>query len=231
MALSAALIASIFSSGIAITIWYQYFTRRKAYQLAWAIAFTLFALASIAEWVGLQWGWNAGLARAYYLFGATLVTGYLALGAVWLLWPGRAARITTGLVVVLSAVALISILQAPAAHDAFAELGWEALERPDLVRNISRLFNIGGTLLLVGGTLSSWWSMRGRPALRNRARGILTITIGVIVVATGGSLAGVLGIAEHDLIAITNATGAVIMLIGVLWADRRSATPISSSQA
>lgn len=230
MVLNAALFASIFSACVAAVIWYQYATRRKPYQLAWAISFTLFAAASIAEWIGRGWGWSEGLARTYYLGGAILVTGYLALGAIWLLWPGTVARVATLLVVIGSALAIYSITQAPVAAEALAEEGWRALEVPPLARVIRNVFNIGGTLLLVGGTLASWWSMRDRPQLRNRARGILTITVGVLVVAMGGGMASRFG-ASDGLIAVTNAIGSAIILAGVLWADRRPTTPSPSSAA
>lgn len=217
------LIATIIGALMAVVVWYQYATRHKPYQLAWAISFTLFAAASGAEWIAETWGWTPLLARSYYLFGATLVTGYLALGMVWLLWPGRVARIVTWGVAALSVIAALSLWQAPVSVEAFEELGWEAMERPPLARVISLLFNIGGTLLLVIGTLSSWLGMRGRPELRYRANGILILTIGVIVVASGGSLAGVLSLAERDLIAITNSIGSALMLAGILIADKRPA--------
>ena len=76
----------------------------------------------------------------------------------------------------LAVIAAISLWQAPVSIDALEEMGWEAMERPPLVRVISMLFNIGGTLLLVIGTLSSWLSMRRRPELRYRANGILILT-------------------------------------------------------
>lgn len=216
------LIASVVSTLMAAVVWYQYATRRKPYQLTWAASFTLFAAASTAEWAAGTWGWTPWLAWSYYLFGATLVTGFLALGMMWLLWPGRVAQIATWAILALSAVAAVSLWQAPVSVTALAEVGWTALERPAIVRGTSMLFNIGGTLLLVTGTLSSWLAMRNRPQLRHRANGILILTAGVIVVATGGSLAGILALAERDLIAITNSFGSAIMLTGILLADKRS---------
>lgn len=217
------LIATIISALMAAVVWYQYATRRKPYQLTWAISFTLFAAASGAEWIAETWGWTPLLAWSYYLFGATLVTGFLALGMVWLLWPGQVARLATWGIVALSGIAAISLWQTPVSVEALAEVGWTALERPAMVRGTSMLFNIGGTLLLVVGTLSSWLAMRRRPELRYRANGILILTVGVIVVATGGSLAGVLALAERDLIAATNSLGSAIMLTGILLADKRPA--------
>lgn len=223
------LLATIIGALMGVVVWYQYATRHKPYQLAWAISFTLFAAASGAEWIAETWGWTPLLARSYYLFGATLVTGFLALGMVWLLWPGQAARTVTWVIAALAVIAAVALWQAPVAVEALEELGWEAMERPPLVRAISMLFNIGGTLLLVIGTLSSWLSIRRRPELRYRANGILILTIGVIVVASGGSLAGVLSLAERDLLAITNSIGSAIMLTGILIADKRPAQSTKSS--
>lgn len=215
------LIATVVSTLMAAVVWYQYSTRRKPYQLTWAGSFTLFAAASASEWGAGIWGWTPWLAWSYYLFGAILVTGLLALGMIWLLWPGRTARLATLAVFVIGAIAAISLWQAPVAVEALAEIGWEAMERPAVVRGASMLFNIGGTLLLVVGTISSWLAMRTRPEMQNRARGVLVLTIGVIVVATGGSLAGILALAERDLLAITNSLGSAVMLAGILLADKR----------
>lgn len=213
--------AAIFSLLTTLTMWYQYVTRKKPYQAVWSFAFTLFTIGTTAEWIGRTFGWSPLTIRLFYLSGAILTTGYLALGLVWLLWGGRTAKVTSWAVVLLSVLATLSLWGAPIDSTTMAELGWEAMTRPPLARSIGLLFNIGGTLLLVGGTLWSAWNMRRKPFLRYRALGLLVLTLGVMVIAAGGSMVGVLGLSEADALAVTNAFGIAIMFVGIHVADRK----------
>jgi hypothetical protein len=93
----------------------QYAARRRPYQLAWGIALSMFAVASLALTVGVAAGWSPFSFKLYYLFGAVLNVPWLALGTVELLarpalrraylvrpgrlhrgqrGPGRLARVT-----------------------------------------------------------------------------------------------------------------------------------------
>lgn len=197
----------------------QYVRRRKPYQLVWTVAFVFFTVGTAAEWASRVWGWSPLSVRLFYLSGAILTTGYLALGLIWLQWPGKAAQAATWATVLLSAAAAVSLWQAPIDLESIAAMGWQAMARPPLARGIGLFFNIGGTLLLVGGTLASALRMRTNPALRRRALGLFILTLGVVVVAAGGSMVGVLGLAEADALAVTNALGAALMLTGILVAD------------
>lgn len=222
------LLAALVSLLITLTMWNQYRTRRKPYQAVWSLAFTMFTVGTTAEWVSHTWGWSPVTIRLFYLSGAILTTGYLALGLVWLLWSRRTAAVTTWVIAILSVLAAVSLWRAPIDTAAISELGWQAMTRPALARTIGLLFNIGGTLLLVGGTLWSVWSMRGKPVLRYRAVGLFVLTVGVMVVAAGGSMVGVLGLSEADALAVTNALGAALMLTGIYVADRRAKAPVTT---
>ncbi len=208
-------LATLISLGIAAFVWYQYVTRRRPHQLVWAIAFTFFFLASTSEWLAGLSGWSPLLARMYYLFGATLNVGYLALGLVWLMRPGPMATVTTLIVVALSLVATVGLALAPVDLDAMPETGWQAMERPPHVRIVSLLFNIGGSLFLIGGTLYSAWTMRTKPALRYRALGLAILTLGVMIIAGGGAFS------DPNALAVTNAIGALLILTGIWTADKR----------
>lgn len=213
------LLAMIVSALITAAMALQYVRRRKPYQLVWTVAFVFFTVGTAAEWVSRVWGWSPLSVRLFYLSGAILTTGYLALGLIWLQWPGKAAQAATWATVLLSAAAAVSLWQAPIDLESIAAMGWQAMARPPLARGIGLFFNIGGTLLLVGGTLASALRMRTNPALRRRALGLFILTLGVVVVAAGGSMVGVLGLAEADALAVTNALGAALMLTGILVAD------------
>lgn len=87
------LVATVISLIFGLLVFRQYLERRKPYQLAWSIALFMFGIASLAETLATSGGWNEMLVRVWYLFGATLVVGYLALGSLYVSDPKVASRI------------------------------------------------------------------------------------------------------------------------------------------
>jgi O-antigen/teichoic acid export membrane protein len=71
--------------------------RPRPERVTWTGAFLLFTVAAVCEVIGSATGWSPILARVYYLTGAVLVVGVLALGELYLLLPGRMPSITPGL--------------------------------------------------------------------------------------------------------------------------------------
>ncbi|HET7094917.1 MAG TPA: hypothetical protein VFI22_15605, partial [Thermomicrobiales bacterium] len=78
------LAAAIIAAACAVMIGRDAARRPKPDKIAWLIAFILFALAAGCEVVGALAGWTPLLARTYYLEGAVLVVGFLALGELYL---------------------------------------------------------------------------------------------------------------------------------------------------
>lgn len=87
--------------------------RGGPHHAAWAIAMVMFALASLALTLGIQFGWNATIFRVYYLFGAILNVPFLGLGSVYLLWGERAGYVMGLLLVAFALAATITVLTAP----------------------------------------------------------------------------------------------------------------------
>src|SRR3954466_3729996 len=100
------IIATVLALGCGSAVVWDYLARPKPDKVAWALAFAMFAGAAAAEVVGSLGAWTPLLARVYYVLGATLVVGYLALGELYLLmrreWADRAA----GLLIAISALAV-----------------------------------------------------------------------------------------------------------------------------
>ena len=69
----------------AATVADQWVRRRQPYQLVWTIGLLWFGVASGSEAIAGISGWNELLYRAWYLFGAVWVAGWLGLGTVYLL--------------------------------------------------------------------------------------------------------------------------------------------------
>src|SRR3990170_268521 len=124
------LIATAVSLIFAYMVFRQYVERRKPYQLAWSVALLMFALASAAMTVGALSGWTPFLAKTFYLFGASLVVGYLALGTIYLLAPRWVGHATLVVLLGLTAYFLALIIPAPVDEARLTTESWKAMERP-----------------------------------------------------------------------------------------------------
>src|SRR5215216_5709576 len=102
-------VAAAASAAFAAAVLRQYAARRRPHQLAWGIALSMFAVASLALTAGVTAGWSPLSFKAYYLFGAVLNVPWLALGTVELLarpalrraYVAGLAAFTVGTVVVV----------------------------------------------------------------------------------------------------------------------------------
>ena len=182
-------------------------------KIAWAIAFALFAIAAAAEAIGSLTEWTPLLVRIYYLTGAVLVVGYLALGELYLLARDRIARFAPGVALGVTAFAATLVMGAPIDETLLAHDGWEALERNATLTITTILLNAGGTLVITGGLIYSAWNFKRKGIMRNRMIGCLLIAIGTIVVAMGGT-ATRLGAREFLYIMMT--IGVAIIFAGYL---------------
>jgi hypothetical protein len=79
------LASSILSFVFFILLIDQWRTRRRPYQLIWAIGMLWYAISAGTEFLGGAFGWNSVLYRAWYLIGAVWVAGWLGLGTAFLL--------------------------------------------------------------------------------------------------------------------------------------------------
>ncbi|MCC6703241.1 MAG: hypothetical protein IT334_00105 [Thermomicrobiales bacterium] len=182
-------------------------------KIAWAIAFALFAIAAASEAIGSLNEWTPALVRTYYLAGAVLVVGFLALGELYLLAGKRIARFAPGVAIGVSAFAATLVFSAPIDAELLAHDGWEALERSTTLTITTIFLNAGGTLVIAGGLLYSAWSFKRKGIMRNRMIGCLLIAIGTLVVAMGGT-ATRLGAREYFYVMMT--IGAAIIFAGYL---------------
>jgi energy-converting hydrogenase Eha subunit A len=196
--------------------------RPRPDRVSWAIAFGVFALAAGAEVVGSLAGWSAPLARVYYLSGAVLVVGILALGELYLLFGDRMPAVTPGIALLVCAMAATVVWNAPVNQEALDTLGWGAIERGPLLVAVAATINAGGTAVLVGGALYSSWRLRRAPGLKHRAIGCAMIAAGAVIVAMGGTLTR-FGQREYLYLAMT--AGVTIIFAGVLLTRYRAAAP------
>ncbi len=67
----------------------QWRTRRRGYQLIWAMGMLFFSIAVACEALAAATGWNEPIYRVWYLTGAVWTAGWLGLGNAYLLGRTR----------------------------------------------------------------------------------------------------------------------------------------------
>ena len=206
---TAALIAGL----CAALIGWDALRRPSPERVTWTGAFLMFAVAAACEVIGSAVGWSPTLARVYYLTGAVLVVGVLALGELYLLLPGRLPSVTPGISLLIAAVAATAVWSAPIDAVRLPAVGWQALERGPFLVALAATINAAGTLVLAGGALYSAWKLRAADRSTRRAAGCVLIAVGTVVVALGGTVSR-FGRPEYLYVAM--ALGIAIIFCGVV---------------
>jgi hypothetical protein len=67
----------------------QWWQRRQAFQLVWAIGLLWYGISAGCEFIGSAFGWSEPLYRAWYLTGAFFVAANLGVGSIYLLSKTR----------------------------------------------------------------------------------------------------------------------------------------------
>jgi hypothetical protein len=81
--------SSVLSLAFAAMVFDQWWQRRKAFQLVWAIGLLWYGISAGTEFIGGAFGWSEPLYRAWYLIGAFFVAAYLGAGTIYLLSKTR----------------------------------------------------------------------------------------------------------------------------------------------
>jgi hypothetical protein len=236
-------VAAAASAAFAAAVLRQWSHRRRPHQLAWGVALTMFAVASLALTVGVTAGWTPLSFKVYYLFGAVLNVPWLALGTVRLLggrggpgdpgevvrWTGVAGRAYVAGLAAFTALSVVLVLLARVtAADLAGRLLPEGKEfLPVAVRILAVIGNLVGTLVVVGGAVASGLAVRSRRDLRRRFEGNLLIALGVLLAAGGGVFAF---LASSDKLALGLALGASVMYLGFRRASAPARPPVASGR-
>ena|SRR5487761_204 len=81
--------SSVLSFAFGVMVFDQWWQRRKAFQLVWAIGLLWYGISTACEFIGGAFSWSAPLYRAWYLTGGIFVAAYLGAGSVYLLSKTR----------------------------------------------------------------------------------------------------------------------------------------------
>jgi hypothetical protein len=224
------LISSIVSFVFAFFIFKRYLVRKKgAHLILWGTGMIFYGIGGFCEWYYGFWGWNPLIYRFWYLFGAILVAAWLGQGTVYLLAKRKWANTLMIILVIGSLYGAFRVFTATldpsllttSVHTG-SELSGHAITTEG-VRGLTPIFNLYGTVTLVGGALYSAWIFYRKRILLHRTIGNILIAVGALAPAFGGA-GSRMGIPAA--LYIGELLGAVLMFIG-FW---RATTPMKAQQ-
>jgi hypothetical protein len=225
------LLAAIVAAAFAVLVAARYRSRRRPYQLVWALALAMYAVASLAVVLGVAGGWTSSEFQLYWALGAVLNVPFLAGGELMLLVGNRTAQAAIWIVLVFLTAYTIAVLRG-ASVDAAAlaedlPSGKHVFGDGSAAHRLPQLISIPSYLVLVVGALWSAWRMRGRPDMRDRFVGTLLIVLGATVIAGFGSAFAALG--DLAAFSLSLAAGITVMFAGFLRAGRPARVAVASA--
>ena len=221
---TSALISLVF----AFFLFQRYARKKAAHQLVWGIGMVFYAIGGFCEGYYGAFGWNATIFRLWYLFGAILVAAWLGQGTVYLLAKKPWTTISMVILSLASVYGVVRVFTAQldpsllttSLHTG-SELSGHAIVTSG-VRALTPLFNIYGTVTLVGGAIYSAWIFFRKRVLLHRTIGNVLIAAGALAPAFGGA-GSRMGI--PSALYIGEFIGAILMFIG-FW---RATTPMKEA--
>ena len=215
----------IISFVFATFIFRRYLERRGRHLLLWSIGMVFYGIGGFCEAHYGAFGWNALVFRLWYLFGAILVAAWLGQGTVYLLARRKWANWLTALLALGSLYGLVRVFGAELDPDLMttsvhtgSELSGHAIVTSG-VRMLTPMFNLYGTVALVGGAAWSAWLFWRKRILLHRTIGNILIAVGAMLPAFGGAFSR-MGVSSA--LYVGELLGAILMFIGFI----RATTPM-----
>jgi hypothetical protein len=222
-------ISSVISFVFAALVFKRFADRGGKHLLLWGIGMVFYGIGGFCEAYFGALGWNETIFRMWYLFGAILVAAWLGQGTVYLLAKRKWANVAMAVLLILSIYAAARVFTAelnPAlmtsgVHTG-SELSGHAIVTPG-IRPLTPIFNLYGTVTLVGGAVYSAFLFWRKRVLLHRVIGNILIAAGALAPAFGGAFSrfGIPG-----ALYIGELVGAVVLFAGFI----RATTPMKSEQ-
>jgi vacuolar-type H+-ATPase subunit I/STV1 len=235
------LVSTIISGVFAVVLLRRYAEKRRAHLLVWGIGLVIYGIGTFAEFYSTQ-AWSATIFRLWYLCGAVLAAAWLGQGTVHLLVRRRGVAVALlGVLVIGTLIAAVHVFSTPLNESIFdprVPLSEQYATRSSQsivgimpeggVRSYSFLFNIYGTVALVGGALYSGYLFWRKRVMPNRVLGNVFIALGGLSPALGGTLARV-GTPEY--LYLSELLGVIVIFVGFLLATRQQPVEAPAAQA
>lgn len=229
-------LSTIITAIFSVVVLKRYRERGGLHLLGWGIGLALYTVGTLSQAI-LYLGWNPLFFRLWYWTGAMLVAAWLGQGTVHLLVRrGRIAVILLGVLIVGSLVGLALLLRTPLHPENFVLPDWirnyseilPSSQTPEgVVRLLTPLFNVYGTVALVGGALYSGWLFLRKQILPNRVLGNVLIAAGGLLNAFGGTLARIGG---PEFLPLSQILGGILIFAG-FWLAVSGAPQPSAQRA
>jgi len=222
-------LSSIISFIFAVVIFKRFSDRGGAHNLLWGIGMVFYGIGGFCEAYFGALGWNDTIFRMWYLFGAILVAAWLGQGTVYLLAKRRWANVAMAILFGLSLFAAFRVFTAEldpsllttSVHTG-SELSGHAIITPG-IRTLTPIFNLYGTIALVGGAVYSAFIFWRKRILLHRTIGNIMIAVGALAPAFGGAFSrfGIPGALYFGEL-----LGAILIFAGFV----RATTPMKNEQ-
>lgn len=221
--MSWALLAAVLSLLFAGVVLQRFAASKRPAFAAWGAGLLIFAAASAVQAMGEVSGFSVLEFRLFYLLGGVLGVIYLALGTLYLLAPRPVAKWSAIALVAVTVVVTIASFAAPVNEmklsSASGVMGDAWVDQWNLARIGAIVFNIIGTLVLVGGSGWSAWRLVRAGSGADRVICNVLLTIGAFIIAAGFSAAKVTG-GHLDVLGMYEAIGIAVMFAGFLSLGR-----------
>ena len=153
--------SSVLGLVFAAMVFDQWWQRRHAFQLVWAVGLLWYGISAGTEFIGETFGFSEPLYRAWYLVGALYVPPYLGLGTIYLLSKTRFGYFAGVTVIIGGGLSLLFSKVYPGSTTtalvvfALALVGGVAIMAATAVRRPAAA-HIAAAVLIVGSVLGAW---------------------------------------------------------------------------
>ncbi len=221
--------SSIVSFVFAVLIFKRYAERKGTHLLIWGIGMVFYGIGGFCEAYFGVLGWNPLIFRMWYLFGAILVAAWLGQGTVYMLAKRNWANALTALLILGSVYATFRVFNAEldpslmtSSIHTGSELSGHAIVTSG-IRTLTPIFNLYGTVALVGGAVYSAYIFWRKRILLHRTLGNLLIAVGALAPAFGGAFSrfGIPGALYYGEL-----LGATMLFAGFI----RATTPMKNTE-
>jgi hypothetical protein len=217
LSILAALLMLVFG----VVVLQRYFRKRQIFNLFWGVGLLMFGVGAFTEGY-LYSAWSEPLFRAWYVFGAMLNAGWLGHGSLTLLVRRPWVGVLTIGIVVLSLIGIVAVFTIPLNATAYtagipiSDQYKSILPKGAPVRMLTPLFNVYGTIFLVGGAFFSALQYRRKQATAGLVVGNLLIALGALVIAAAGTITRLF---FGGLLPVSELIAAVLMFTGFIVAS------------
>src|SRR5438445_2272509 len=227
LSLASSLVTGLFAASVLR----RYLQRGGTHLLLWGTGLVMFGIVGVTELIS-TFGWYPTVFRLWYLCGALLTAAWLGQGTVYLMSRRRRLAVGTMLVLLGASLAAAYLVFAEplnaSAFDPRTPLGVQfraVLPEGSTVRKLTPVFNIYGTVTLVGGALYSAWLLWRKEIAPGRVVGNLLIAAGGLSLSLVSTLAR---FGAGALLSLAELIAAALMFAGFLLATAR---PVSAALA